>query len=41
MGAGRGVEADPFGGNGPGKGTAMSGGLDNAAQRTFSYISQA
>jgi hypothetical protein len=25
MEAGRGVEADPFDGNGPGKGTAMSG----------------
>jgi hypothetical protein len=33
MGAGGGVEADPFDGNGPGKGTAMSGGLDNEAQR--------
>jgi hypothetical protein len=33
MGAGGGVEADPFDGNGPDKGTAMSGDLDNAAQR--------
>jgi hypothetical protein len=33
MGAGRDVEADPFDGNGPGKGTAMSGDLDNVAQR--------
>jgi hypothetical protein len=33
MGAGRDVEADPFDGNGPGKGTAMSGGLDNMAQK--------
>jgi hypothetical protein len=33
MWAGRGVEADPFDGNGPGKGTAMSGDLDNVAQR--------
>jgi hypothetical protein len=33
MGAGGGVEAVPFDGNGPGKGTAMSGGLDNVAQR--------
>jgi hypothetical protein len=31
MGAGGGVEADPFDGNGPGKGTAMSRGLDNVA----------
>jgi hypothetical protein len=35
MGAGGGVEADPFDGNDPGKGTAMSGGLDNAAQRIY------
>jgi hypothetical protein len=33
MGACGGVEADPFDGNGPGKGTATSGGLDNVAQR--------
>jgi hypothetical protein len=33
MGEGRGVEADPFDGNGPGKGTAMSGGLGNEAKR--------
>jgi hypothetical protein len=33
MGASRSVEADPFDGNGPGKGTAMSRGLGNVAQR--------
>jgi hypothetical protein len=33
MGAGGGVEADLFDGNGSGKGRAMSGGLDNVAQR--------
>jgi hypothetical protein len=33
MGASRGVEADPFDGNGLGKGTAMSGGLDKVTQR--------
>jgi hypothetical protein len=33
MGASGGIEADPFDGNGLGKGTAMSGGLDKAMQR--------
>jgi hypothetical protein len=33
MGVNGGMEADPFGGNGLGKGTAMSGGLDKATQR--------
>jgi hypothetical protein len=33
MGVDGGLEADPFDGNGPGEGTAMSGGLDNVAQR--------
>jgi hypothetical protein len=33
MGVGGAVEADPFNGNGPGKGTAMIGGLGNMAQR--------
>jgi hypothetical protein len=33
MGAGGDVKADPFNGNGLGKGTAMSGVLDKAAQK--------
>jgi hypothetical protein len=40
MGVSGGVEADPFHGNGLGKGTAMSGGLDKVTQEASSYIGQ-